>query len=312
MRIFMSAFLLIIIITGVLSFDAFASQRLVVNELFTNTRCHSARAANLYMDSLEAVFPDYFITVRYHVGFPDIHNPFYNYIPEEIDAKRYYYIIGALPEMPIDGVKGGPNYRSWAQKIAQRYQVPSNLEMSISGYHSFPERRGVLYITVIGSEPVTRSNLFLRTVAFEDDAYYADPDSLFWHSNVVYDFIPNTQGETVAVSQDDTLRFMEPFYVPDFSIQSNVGFAAFVQDDDTHEILQGVKSVIWDLQPSPAGLGLEVPASPITIPYSGGLIEYYAYAENYLNISKNYNIWTVVVFPDGERQVELNIGDLKL
>ncbi|MCP4634767.1 MAG: T9SS type A sorting domain-containing protein [candidate division Zixibacteria bacterium] len=307
-------YLVLIVMLALFStINADATQRLVVTEYFNNTECHAAYNSTLYIDSLEALYPDAFLTVRYHVGFPYPFDPFYLYNADEIDQRRIYYTVGALPEMPIDGTKAGTGFNRWAMKIYNRSQVPSNLRMDISGYYYPEDRTGVIYIEVEATGEITEEDLFIRAVAYEESVYFEDGLGINWHKKPVYDFLPDPQGESFQISNGDTIVFMRTFNVPETSNWYNIGFGAFVQSDSTKEVLQGANArMLEDLQPAEADVGMILPDRAYIVPAEGGDVIYEGAVKNLVNENRDYNVWTIVEFPDGDQVIELSVYEMSL
>ncbi|MBD3168859.1 MAG: T9SS type A sorting domain-containing protein [candidate division Zixibacteria bacterium] len=305
-------FLMALITISGMANDSTASQRFVLNELFVNTHCHGARDATLYMDSLDVQGVNHFVTLRYHTGFPDPFDPFYNRNPEEIDDIRYWYIIGALPEMLIDGEKAGMSWWNYGRKILEAWRVESPMEINLSGFYNDESRLGVLSIELIATDQMTYDDLRLKVAAYEDSVYYPDPDSVYIHTKTVYDFIPTPGGEEFMIQQGDTLYFNKPFTMPEDADPDMIGFAVWVQAQQSKSVLQTAKIDLPDLEITDGMVDMMVPETDIIIPPEGGRIEYHGRITNRLDEPRSFDVWTVIVHPDGYRQVKLNEWTLDL
>jgi len=288
--------------------SALATQRFLINEHFTNTNCHAAYNSDVYMDSLREIYFEDFVTVRYHMPFPDPTDPFYNYIPDELSEKKAYYVIGFLPETSIDGTKGGVVYRTWAQKILQRLQVPSQLEISLSGYYQPDEHIGVLNIDITPTGPIPEGDLYLRAVAFADSVYYEDHYGLNWHNGTVFQFLPSPMGKKIGVVNGQTSSYTQTFTVADYADPAFVGFAVWIQNDSTKVVYQGARSYLRDFQQS----NVDIDITPLedslrSIPPNGGYLEYQGFLKNYSSEPQDLIIQTVVRLEDSN--LEINVGN---
>ncbi|MBD3234598.1 MAG: T9SS type A sorting domain-containing protein [candidate division Zixibacteria bacterium] len=308
----LKVFVITLLLGIMMVIPASATERIVVQELFTNTRCHSSYQADLLCDTLYEEHSDQMVLIRYHTGFPDDEDPFYNYIPEELEVKIAYYMVGFLPQTAFDGELGENTWWLWEDMLLERFGVPADLEINLGGYYLVEERTGVLDIDIIATGPIPDGNLRLHAVAFRDSAYYEDYYGLNWHNKTVFDFLPNASGKPLSIDEGDTLTYHRAFSLPTFIPKRYTGFAVFVQDQDTKEVLQGQKIYLRNFQDAEADVDMTLPPGDYIIPPEGGTVTWQGYVKNRTEMTRDFNVWTVVEFPDGEREETLKSWEVHM
>ncbi|GEM_PF-5741604 len=301
---------ILILLSGLLTYNsAFSAQRMVVCEQFANVYCHNSLKAEAYMDSLKQLHPNLFTNIRYHLA---PYDPFHDVIPEELDAKKDYYVVGFLPEMAIDGDRAGPEYSNWGEAIYDEATIPSPLEMSIGGYYIPTDRRGVIFVNISPVDQIPSGDYYMRAMVFRDSAYFEDAYDLDWHNNTVFAFLPSTMGESVEFDKSGDIGFMETFSIPDDYDENQVGFTAFVQENETKEVLQGSRIYLKDLDIGLARIEMEEIPNLTTIPPEGGYIQWRGYVSNLTYDSLTCNVWTKAEHLDEDEWYEVKTYNIQL
>ena len=162
------------------------------------------------------------------------------------EARANYYGVQYIPDAYFDGVLnilGGSNYAAYLTKVNQRLAIPSNFTISINGFND-----GLDYTVAMAVENVETyagTNIVLQFVVTESDVY---------EGGTYYNFVtrymdPNQNGTPLDFSGSSTQTVMLEFTLNGNWVTDNCEFVAFVQDNDTKEILQATKVAVSDLMP---------------------------------------------------------------
>jgi hypothetical protein len=161
------------------------------------------------------------------------------------EARANYYQTYYIPDTWFDGVinLGIGNYNQFLAKVNQRLAIPSSFSISINGSND-----GLDYTVAVAVENVETyagTNIVLQFVVTESEV---------WEGGTKYNFVtrymdPNQFGTPLDFSVNSTQTIMLEFSLNGSWITDNCEFVAFVQDNDTHEVLQGTKVAVPDLMP---------------------------------------------------------------
>jgi len=162
-------------------------------------------------------------------------------------ARITYYGIGGIPESFFDGVTsvlggGTGTYNSFVSKYNQRIAVPSNFTVGINGFNDGNDY--TVLVTVDNVEPYTGTNIVL---------HFAVTESGFAYGGDVYNHVtrllaPDQNGTPLDFTSGDSESVMLEFTISGWVID-NCEFIAFIQDNDSKEILQASKVAVPDLMP---------------------------------------------------------------
>ncbi len=176
--------------------------------------------------------------ISHHVS-DDLENTYSN-------ARANYYGVQYIPDAYFDGILnilGGSSYSAYLAKVNQRLAIPSNFSISINGSNN-----GLDYtvsVTVENVETYAGTNLVLQFVVTESDVL--DGGSTY---NFVTRYMdPNQSGTPLDFSGNSTQAVLLDFTMDGSWVTDNCEFVAFVQDNDTKEILQATKVAVLDLIP---------------------------------------------------------------
>ena len=220
----------------------------VVVETFTATWCPYCPGCAMGIDDLIANGCDVAV-VGYH---PSSSDPFYNNYA--LYRKNYYgSIVTGYPTAIFDGVLshvGGSHTQSmypyYLPRYNQRKAINSSFTIEINGNNI-----GLNYdITVtVNKVAVTSStNMVLHLSLTESDIQYN------WQGQTELNFVerlmvPNQYGTALDFSLDSTNTVDLSFTLNPSWVADNCELAAFIQDTDTKEVLQGSKESLSDLVP---------------------------------------------------------------
>ena len=241
---------------------ASAAERLVVGELSTNTSCGPCYPANLLLDQLAIDLEGAAIFIRYHAWWPSSGDPYYQYNIPENTARVNYYGADYVPHFRIDGhIDGESNRYAWAGMLVNETQVPSILEMDITGNYDPDALEGEFTVTIYAESDPRVSNLKLRIALIENGIHWQAPNGLTQHDQTFRDMIPSTSGQSMTISEGETVEYTFDFETPNPLDPENCMLVAFVQSDQNREILQGALVAVPDLIPTGIEDEIEIPQS---------------------------------------------------
>jgi len=225
---------------------------MVVLEIFTGTWCYWCPGATMGAEDLIANGCDVAV-VEYHVMSTNSRDPFVNIYGYY--RKLYYGVVG-IPRAIFDGVSvvsgGSPDssmYLTYLPIYNARKAINSSFTIDIEGQHT-----GLDYDVTVTTNKVaasTSTNMVLHLVLTESHIPYSwqGQDSLHWVERLM---VPDQYGSALDFSSDST-NIVNLFFTLDESwVADNCELTAFVQDNDTKEVLQGTKVAMPDLLPPPS------------------------------------------------------------
>ena len=282
-QIFMKRFSLIlaVVLTTVFVY-AQVPRNKVVQEIGTGTWCTYCPGAAMGADDLVANGCQVAV-IEYHNG-----DAFTN---TASDARNAYYSISGYPTAHFDGVVeyvGGNHstslYTTYLPLYNQRIAIPSAFTIMMTGTNTGDNYNVNLLLNKVSA--YTGTNLVAHLVLTESEIAYS------WQGQTELNFVertmvPSHTGTPISfassTSQVVTLSFTkDPTWV-----LAHCELVAFIQDNTTKEILQGIKV---PLNAIPAPLATSFTASPTTI-CAPGQVNYTANAPGATTYS-----WT---FPGG-------------
>ena len=217
-------------------------KRLLLEE-FTNTSCGPCAEQNPTIDAfLEEVGVGNVVPVKVHTDWPGVDDPFYVTVPTSCDTRIDYYGVEGVPTTIIDGLydltwHGGNYYSDIAAYFADDLLADLGLTLydNLDGTYDLD-----VHVTATGALDETRE-VQLRVMAVKRYVEYATaPGSngeTEFHDAVI-GFLPDGEGTAIT---------LEPGYAETVSLSHELAadwdgdelhFVAFLQDDDTFEVLQ--------------------------------------------------------------------------
>jgi hypothetical protein len=240
--------------------------RPVVMELFTGAQCPPCVAADVAFDALGDTYsPANVILLQYHLHIPGP-DPLTN--PDAIDRQKYYgEDVGGTPATFFNGASeagGGGNMAMSEGKYKQyRDQIDRLLEKKPSATVNLSASRKGEKIEIeasakLADKPGEKSKPKLRLVLTEEIVKYVGGNKLRFHHHVVRDLPGGAEGTSLEASGEvkktatvdlNTLRGEIESYLSGYEKNrkfpgtkpaidlKNLSVVAFVQDDETKEIL---------------------------------------------------------------------------
>lgn len=259
--------------------DAFAGRkgkgsRVAVVELFTGAQCPPCVSADIAFDACVKAFkPTDAVFLQYHLHIP---GPDALTNPAAIDRQKYYgEAVGGTPSAflnggetePLGGFKpnGEERYKTLRDAVAKAVEAEETAKLTLD-----VKRDGDKVSIEAKAADVAKpgEKVKLRVVLVEDVTKYVGRNGQRLHHHVVRDFPGGTDGLAVkekTATQKVTVSLAEvkeklTKYLDEFTIRGQKPFAdeakpvemkklkvvAFLQDDDSKEILQAVQADVPD------------------------------------------------------------------
>ena len=242
---------------------------MVILEIATGTWCYYCPGSSMGADDLIANGHNVAV-IEYHqyLGFESYANIY-------SDARFNYYEMSGCPTAVFDGIillaAGDPSYSLYEDYLPRynvRNAVPSSFNIDLSG-----EEIGLDYavsVTANKVAPTSSTNIVLHLVLTESQIAEE------WQGQTELNFverlmIPDQYGTALDFSTGDTQTVNLGFTLDPEWASSNCELVAFIQDNDSKEILQGTKVNLTEME------ALEVENFTNTIP------EFFHLYQNYPN-----------------------------
>ena len=233
-------------------FNTYTTAReMVVLEIGTGTWCVYCPGSQMGADDLVANGHSVAV-VEYHNG--DSFTNTYS------DARNTYYGISGFPTAVFDGVQyfvGGSNtqsmYANYLPIYEARKELMSAFSVDIFGTNSGLDYNVVVKLNRLAAIPPTWNNLVVHFTVTESDIPFS------WQGQTEVDYaerlmVPNELGTSVDLINNTQIDIPLSFTMDASWVIANCQLAAFIQNLDTKEILQGDKVWISDLMPVPVEL----------------------------------------------------------
>ncbi len=219
--------------------SAIAYQRTVLVEDFTNWGCVPCAIPNTYLhNAIESFTSDEAFDIAYHMSWPSGSDPFYLANQSENDTRRYYYGVNAVPHMRCNGTiqMSTSSQSSMISVINSQLSIPSDIWLDLSAQVVGDE----IHVTCTAYADVAiTGNKVLHMLVLDRYTYLpGTPNGNPNHYHAMLDMAPTAYGQMFNVSAFDSTYYMEIFPLNSSWLIENLDIACFVQDNDTHSILQ--------------------------------------------------------------------------
>ena len=221
-------------------------REMVVLEIATGTWCYYCPGAAMGAEDLIANGKDVAV-IEYHNG-DSYANAFGN-------SRNSYNNVSGIPRATFDGVLAYPGgdhtvslYPQYLPKYNQRKAIMSSFTIDVVG-----ETAGFSdYFTEITLEKVaasSASNIKLHVVVTESDIEenWQGMNELHYIERLM---APNQFGTDINFTSNDTQVLNIDFSIEDSWVYESCELVVFLQDNNTHEILQGFKMQLSDFGPA--------------------------------------------------------------
>ncbi len=222
--------------------NSFATLRMPLGEMFTNTGCGPCYNAEIALDNIMEEHWDDYSLIRYHVSWPSSGDPFYTFNRAENMDRNDYYNNDYTPHLFIDGIVDGEYYyNNWDDQFALRWDTPSPLEIELIGHYNGADRENQLHISMTATDNINFNDLRLFCVLIENYIQYNAPNGVRQHDQTMRDIVPDSDGESFTISNGETKEFDFTIALDPQLAEDNCEIVVFVQDYSTKEVLQSAK-----------------------------------------------------------------------
>ncbi|HEX8516441.1 MAG TPA: T9SS type A sorting domain-containing protein [Bacteroidia bacterium] len=243
-----------LLLSGILAVGSVAlgqSQRLVLEEEFTQASCGPCASQNPAFNTLLSANTAKAVSIKYQTNWPGT-DPMNTQNPGDVSSRVSYYSVSGVPDVRQDGVVIGSGAPSAITQtvINNEYAVASPFTINLT--HTFSADYDSIFINCV----ITASQAFTsvgtlkgHVVMVEETINFATPPGTNGETeffNVMRKMYPSAAGTTLPSTwtnnQTQTLTFARalPAYI--YS-KAQIGIVAFIQDDGNKSVKQAAYSV---------------------------------------------------------------------
>jgi thiol-disulfide isomerase/thioredoxin len=215
------------------------TNRVVLAEFFTWMRCDYCPYAARALDSVADDFKDSLVIVAYHRRVAGD-----TLSPEYAESRRlHYYSTDGEPATVFDGGEvvwtPGPeyNYPTFHARTVAARNISPGAQLGVSAAVGDSDGTVAVWATGVSGTPADSLTLYIVLVEDSVRAYLPGAsDTMFRH--VMRQMLPGVDGEPVSLAVGDTVVKEYEFRFRTFWSRPMLGVVAFVQNSETHEVLQ--------------------------------------------------------------------------
>lgn len=222
-------------------------QRKILLEEWTSSTCGPCASNNPTIDAFVAARFGSLVPIKYHMNWPSPGNdPMYLYNPTQATDRRNYYGVNAVPHVIMDGIVN-PSYpytvaTSLPGAYDPRYLVGSPLSVNVTDTRVGDSIHAVVEVNIVS--PLPTGNYYLRVHAIERHIHYATAPGTNGEADF-YDVFrkayPSSLGTSLPTAAGNYIfNFTYPLDMAVW-VDSMIYTAAFVQNDETKEVLNSGK-----------------------------------------------------------------------
>ncbi len=217
-------------------------KHIVLIEHFTNNELPAAIHANDTVNKLVNHYPLDAIDIQYHTAFP-AGDEFYNDYPAGASTRSAYYGVLSAPYSIIDGTHNysfSNNYPDSSIIIKRALTTP---EVNIGLETTRTNTSVIINASVKAVKHINHEQLFLY-VAIVENQIAIDNGALVV-KNVLRQLMPGNSGEFLGSMMEKSAKsYSYNYTLPVSSTADNITVVAFVQDEQTKQVLQTVTDAI--------------------------------------------------------------------
>lgn len=229
-----------------LSFNLFASDKIVLLEDFANVSCTPCVTSNKIIEQLtnHTFGRKRLVAIKFPTNFPSPVDPFFLANGPDCNSRMSYYSIVLAPTNIINGkFKPIPSDSNDVKEkvISELAKIPQfkiNVQSSINANNLIID----ISVEVKDLTGLDFSKLTLHTVVTETNIQFATPpgsngETKFY--DVMRKMLPDNQGESLAsINQLGTYNFQRQLVINSSWVQNNLNVVVFIQNKDTKEVYQ--------------------------------------------------------------------------
>ena len=231
--------LLLFSVLAIFFLNSFGQGRLVLWEQFTSATCGPCATVNPDIKTLLDANPDKVVALKYQVWWPAPgSDPMYQHDPVEIQYRtRDYYVINSVPRTVLDGGMQGGTPSQTALNTRQAVNSPFTINLT----HEVVAGVVNTSMSIDALENVS-GNLVAHIVVVEKHIAFDEPAATNGETdfyNVVKKMLPNHLGTSLSnFAADDHREINESWTMTNVYDDIQIAVVAFIQDNDTKEVLQ--------------------------------------------------------------------------
>lgn len=242
--------------------------------------------------------------IKYHTWWPDGSDPFYLANIEENTDRTEYYGVDYVPHLWVDGtIDGGWQEEYFRGFIEDEEARSSPLLIRLDGVYHPTYRVGRVTVAVHAMEDAGSDPLKLRLALVESDIEHEGRT----YNYVMRDMIPDTAGDEIVPEEGKTLLRSYLYSVDTDWPAQDCQIVAFVQNDDTKEVIQAARR---DVRPD-LRVSLLVEGEPVHIPPEGGNVATEITLVNRTDHAVDFQGWADITPVNGIPSVPL-LGPVQL
>lgn len=216
--------------------------RIVIVEEFSSVTCKPCTTATAVLNDLVDEMGNRLVTIRNHVNWPPVPNP---YSTSESEARKPYYEVSSLPQGRLDGqsVKVTDKNETFT-RAEDRLAVDAPLKIDVTQTRAESDFNVEIKVTS-SAEWSGEGSYVLQVVAVQrrihDETILELPGNngeTILH-DVMRKMITGTEGAELTIGSDASTTLNYVYQLGSGWGADEMYVVAFVQDDNTKEIIQG-------------------------------------------------------------------------
>lgn len=230
-----------LIILSFISGIAFASDRKVLLEMFTNSHCYSCVAGyevlrmynqmNAHAGNTSYIF--------YHILQPGLEDSIYYVNKTDSDNRNAYYgPYFVAPLLFVDGTYIGGNTKTWESSINSRFTVESPFEISLGG--TIDQKTGILNATASVTQTGSVAELDLRVhIVLTENVYgYVGKNGVTPQTHAMRKMMTGAQGAPYTGTKGQKTQVTASTSIPPAWDKEKIFIIAFVQSMSKRTVYQ--------------------------------------------------------------------------
>ncbi len=234
----------LIVVIALLTSSASAQlvRRTVLLEEGTNWACPPCAQLNPGLEAWLETKGDSIIQIAYHPNWPGNTDPMYlNDVTDNQNRVVAYYGISGVPTVEIDGAAQTSSVISFEQAYQKRLTTLSPVSVAIERTQTALTVNVKVTVTAVG-DVSNYSNLMLRVAAVERFVDTTGPNGEKRYMNPMRQMMPDMNGTPITLVKGTPQTFTFSYDIGDSYRPEKMYEVAFVQNDDTKEVLQAAST----------------------------------------------------------------------
>lgn len=216
-------------------------KKFIIWESFTNTGCGPCASINPVNEKVINENLDTVIPMFLHTSWPSSQDPFYTPIKTVLNERTKYYNVGSVPSVIINGK--ATNILGDEQKlkdfVSSEKEILSAIKLNVMGNISGGKYISTVNIEVLGG--MAPGNYKLQVGITESDLSFDAPNGEKHFTWVLRNLYPSETGTPVDIATENKITKVIECDLDASWKEDNLELFAFIQNDDTKEILQAAK-----------------------------------------------------------------------